>query len=172
MKIDLFSIPIYISNIDVNKINLLPKKFDKTWLSETPSSIGAQNMLERKSLDYLLHEISLLLNITQNYKIKLDMIWENHYKDGDFQEAHAHAGSHFSFIIYKKIDESKTVFLNPAITLIDSYYENCKYNPIQTSFTPKCRQGQMIVFPSFLLHMVKKSNDCETIAGNVSIELT
>ena len=78
-------------------------------MSETPSSINTQNMIERKSLDYLLHEISLLLNIPQNYKIKLDMIWENHYKNGDFLEAHAHAGSHFSFIIYKKI-ESKKMF--------------------------------------------------------------
>jgi hypothetical protein len=172
MKINLFSIPIYISNIDVSKINLSPKKLNKAWLSETLSSVNEQNMLERKSLNYLLHEIDLLLNITQNHKINLEAIWENHYKKGDFQEAHAHGGSHFSFIIYKKIDESKTVFLNPAITLIDSYYAKCKYKPIQTSFMPECRQGQMIVFPSFLLHMVKKSNDSETIAGNVSIELT
>jgi hypothetical protein len=171
MKIDLFSIPIYITNIDLNKINLSFKKINKTWLSETPSSLKSQHMLEDKSLEYLLYEISLLLNISSNHKIKLDDIWENHYSNGDFQESHMHPGSHFSFIIYKKINESKTVFFNPAINLVDSYYINSKYKPIQKSFEPKCRQGQMIVFPSFLAHMVKKSDNSETIAGNVSLEI-
>jgi len=171
MKIDLFSIPIYITNIDLKKIKLSVKEINNTWLSETPSSLNSQHMLEAGSLEYILREISSLLKITVNYKIILDQIWENHYKEGDFQESHAHPGSHFSFIIYKKINESKTVFLNPAVDLIESYYINSPYKPIQDIFEPKCTQGQMIVFPSFLTHMVKKTDDCETIAGNVSLKM-
>ena len=171
MKIDLFSVPIYITNIDLEKLKLSPKEISKTWLSETPSSLNSQHMVEAESLEYILREISSLLNLTVDCKIKLKKIWENHYKKGDFQESHVHAGSHFSFIIYKKITESKTVFLNPAANLIESYYINSPYKPIQDIFEPKCRQGQMIVFPSFLTHMVKKTNDCETIAGNVSLKM-
>lgn len=169
MKIDLFSVPIYITNIDLEKLKLSPKEISKTWLSETPSSLNSQHMVEAESLEYILREISSLLNLTVDCKIKLKKIWENHYKKGDFQESHVHAGSHFSFIIYKKITESKTVFLNPAANLIESYYINSPYKPIQDIFEPKCRQGQMIVFPSFLTHMVKKSKDSITISGNIEI---
>ena len=34
-------------------------------------------------------------------------------------------------------------------------------------FKPKCKTGQIIVFPSFLQHMVLKSSKQKTISGNV-----
>ena len=40
MKLNLFSIPIYISNIDEEKIQLNKSVVKKTWFSETMSSIG------------------------------------------------------------------------------------------------------------------------------------
>ena len=40
MKIDLFSIPVFIGNIDVNKIKFKTDyKLQKTWLSKTDSNL-------------------------------------------------------------------------------------------------------------------------------------
>jgi hypothetical protein len=40
----------------------------------------------------------------------------------------------------------------------------------KTQFSPKLRENQIIIFPSFLEHMVKKTTEeGSTIAGNISI---
>jgi hypothetical protein len=36
-------------------------------------------------------------------------------------------------------------------------------------FQPQCRENQIIVFPAFLEHYVKKTSNAETIAGNMTI---
>ena len=66
-----------------------------------------------------------------------------------FKKRHTHAGSHFSFIIFKKIDESRTVFLNPIEDLITSYYNGSNLNIFEQVYTPECRQGQIILFLVF-----------------------
>ena len=172
MKIDLFPTPIFISNIDLNKIILKNGNFEKTWLSETNSSHNKENILEEESSKYLLGKIGALITneVKQNLKIKLDEIWENRYQDKDFQERHNHPGSHFSFIIYKKITEPKTVFINPNEDLILSYFSDLYLPLFQQNFKAECREGQIIVFPSFLHHMVSKTNESITIAGNISLE--
>jgi len=173
MKLNIFSIPLYIANIDVTKINLVSEKFEETWLSETSSSHNFKNTLDTKSINYLLEKIASLLSkdIKGNYKINLTSIWQNNYKENDFQERHTHAGSHFSFIIFKKINESRTVFLNPIEDLITSYYNGSNLNIFDQVYVPECRQGQMILFPSFLGHMVKKTSNASTIAGNINLEI-
>ena len=40
MKIDLFSVPIHITNIDVSKIKLISEEFKREWVSNTESSFG------------------------------------------------------------------------------------------------------------------------------------
>tara|TARA_R100000657_G_C4656934_1_gene100869 strand:+ start:327 stop:854 length:528 start_codon:yes stop_codon:yes gene_type:complete len=172
MKIDLFSTPIFISNIDLNKIIIKNGAFEKTWLSETNSSHNNGDILDEESSKYLLGKIgSLIANeVKKDLKIKLDQIWENRYTDKDFQERHNHPGSHFSFIIYKKITEPKTIFINPNEDLILSYFSNLHLSLFQQNFKPECREGQMVIFPSFLHHMVSKTNESITIAGNISLE--
>ena len=53
MRLDLFSIPIFIDNIDTSKINLTNKNFEKTWNSQTPSSFNFENTLDEDSFNYL-----------------------------------------------------------------------------------------------------------------------
>ena len=151
MKLNIFSIPLYIANIDINKINLVNEKFEETWLSETSSSHNFKNTLDNNSINYLLQKIGSLLSedIKGKFKINLTSIWQNNYKENDFQERHTHAGSHFSFIIFKKIDESRTVFLNPIEDLITSYYNGSNLNIFEQVYTPECRQGQIILFLVF-----------------------
>jgi len=40
-------------------------------------------------------------------------------------------------------------------------------DPFKRSFEPKCEEGDIIVFPSYLDHWVRPNSNNETIAGNV-----
>tara|TARA_R110000822_G_scaffold48327_2_gene127424 strand:- start:188 stop:730 length:543 start_codon:yes stop_codon:yes gene_type:complete len=176
MKLNIFSIPIYIGNINLNKIKIINKGFKKNWHSQTKSSFTFQNTLEEESAQYLLHTIeNLIVNeITKPHRLILQNVWENRYEEGDFQEKHSHAQSHFSFVIYKEIDEAKTVFFNPSEKLMQSYYGEEFINTnnfFKEVFKPECRKGQIIIFPSFLEHMVLRHNNSVTYAGNITIEM-
>lgn len=172
MKIDIFSIPIFINNIDSSKIILESIDFKENWKSEIKSSFGNKNVLKEDSANYLLSTINETIFdfIKKEYRIELINIWENHYLNNDFQENHIHAKSDFSFVIYKKIKESRTVFFAPNCHLIHSFYLNTFLEDyFKTDFFPKLKENQIIIFPSFLEHMVKKTSDSLTIAGNIAI---
>ena len=66
--------------------------------------------------------------------------------------------------------ESKTLFFSPDHFLIDFFYENSFLkNFFKTTFFPRLTKNQIIIFPSFLEHMVKKNNESITISGNLRI---
>ena len=174
MKINLFESHIYIDNIDCSKINLKNENFKKTWDSETYSSNLFQNKLDENSQSYLINKIGNLLEsqILKDFKISITGIWQNDYIKDDFQEKHMHPDSHFSFIIYKKIEESKTVFYHPVQDLIACMYPTeflQKTNFFNAKFETKCRENQIVLFPSYLKHMVKKNSNSTTISGNILI---
>ena len=171
MKLNLFSTPVFIINIDTNKIIKKNGSFKKTWLSETSSSHAEGDILEVESSNYLLEEIGKVLakEIKKTLKISLDHIWENRYEVGDFQERHNHPGSHFSFIIYKEIEKSNTVFFRPDKNLFDSFYDG-KFNQFNNKFIPECRSNQIIIFPSCIEHMVLSNTISKTIACNLIIK--
>ena len=90
MNLDLFSIPVFIGDIDSKKINLNNKKFKKTWLSQMPSTYEQSNT-EKQTLEngeYLLKTIGSLLKekIKHPFQLSLTNIWENSYVQDDFQE--------------------------------------------------------------------------------------
>ena len=90
MKLNLFSVPIFIDNIDSSKINITNENFQKTWNSETLSSFNYSNTLDKESFNYLLQIIasSLSTQFKEPLKIQLLNIWENQYDNNDFQEKH------------------------------------------------------------------------------------
>jgi hypothetical protein len=171
MIINLFEIPIFIGNIDIKKIKLNNKNFEKTWISQTPSTFKQsqtdKSMIENEVTEYLLKEIVKLLEekIKYAFEIRLLNIWENIYQNNDYQEPHIHSDSDFSFVIYKKVEEGKTVFLNPIRNYL-MIYKNINHM-FQENFMPKCKSGQIVIFPSFLEHMVLKSSNQSTISGNI-----
>ena len=176
MKIDLFSTPIWIGNIDASKINLIEQDAKPTFGSgvNTTYNDGIGSNIDEKSVNYLYEVIVSLINetITNPYSLHLTNIWENKYEEGDFQEKHIHPNSHLSFVIYKKVEESNTVFVNPAEKMIQAFYDPCKrkrnlFGSIE--YSPKCRQNQIIVFPSYLEHYVKKTNNAITVSGNLNL---
>ena len=103
MKIDLFSIPIWIGNIEASKIEIKNKESSPTFLSDIKTNFDSKNIIDKEAVQYLYQTIVKLLDekITSPYTVELQHIWENHYEEFDFQEAHTHPNSDFSFIIYK-----------------------------------------------------------------------
>ena len=174
MIVNLFEIPIFIGNIDIKKIKLNNKNFEKTWISETPSTYNESLIstlnIENEVTEYLLKKIVEILEekIKYTFELRLLNIWENYYKNGDYQEPHIHANSDFSFVIYKKVEEGKTVFLNPIRNYL-MMYKNINHM-FQQTFMPKCKSGQIVIFPSFLEHMVLKSSNQITVSGNISFK--
>jgi hypothetical protein len=173
MQINLFSIPIFIDNIDASKINFDNLEYKNNFLSNLKSSYGTDNQVNEESMNYLAEIIGKKIFdfVKQGFKLELLNVWQNFYNNNDFQEKHIHVDSDFSFIIYKKIEESKTVFVAPH-----DYITECFFNKkflkkyFKTHFEPKCRQNQIVIFPSFLEHMVKKTSNALTISGNVLIK--
>tara|TARA_Y100001937_G_C6927378_1_gene244487 strand:- start:35 stop:568 length:534 start_codon:yes stop_codon:yes gene_type:complete len=172
MKLNLFSIPIWIANIDASKIKLKEQNIKQSFASKVNTTIDNKTDIDEESLNYIYQTVVNMLkdDVLPHYKLNLEHIWTNYYKDSDFQENHSHAGSHLSFIIYKKIQKSNVVFMNPNSTVLEAYYphDQNKINFLGGyDFTPQCRQNQIILFPSYLGHYVKKTSDAVTIAGNL-----
>tara|TARA_R100001460_G_scaffold73310_3_gene114223 strand:- start:239 stop:772 length:534 start_codon:yes stop_codon:yes gene_type:complete len=174
--IDLFSTPIFIGNIDSSKIKLKSSSTSETFVSELQTTFNVDTKISEESVKYLLDTVVKLLNekLTQEFEVSLQNIWENKYKNNDFQDVHIHPGAHLSFIIYKKIKSSNTVFFHPSKNLLGCFYDDCwkktkLFGP--QHFEVQCRENQMVVFPSFLEHMVKKTSDAVTIAGNLFLTI-
>jgi hypothetical protein len=173
MRIDLFSIPIFLGNIDAEKIVIENEIFNKTWQSKTPSSFNnaQNNKIQDDSAKYLLDNIATLLQekIKNPFEIRLANIWTNKYDKHDYQEEHIHSNSHFSFIIYKNVKESKTKFISAWKDIISAYEMNYLFCD---NFSVQCRSNQICVFPSFMKHMALKNDfPGETIAGNIFIKI-
>ena len=174
MFLELFKIPVFIGNINIDKINLKNQNFKKTWLSETSSSYRESfsnvTKMEKESIKYLMETIVYILEekIKYPFELKLYNIWENHYINKDYQEPHIHPESDFSFNIYKDVKESRTVFLNPIKNYL-LLYKNISHM-FEEKFIPQCKNGQIIIFPSFLEHMVLKSSKQKTISGNLGFK--
>lgn len=173
MKHNIFSTPIFIVPIEISKLKVSKKDLKETWFSKTLSNYNSDvnKQLEKETGQYLLsvvHDAMMEYLEGKKFSMSLKDIWVNVYNNKDYQETHAHPGCHFSFTIYKKIDSSHTVFFHPAKNIIQAYYHQ-KFPEIDAEFSPQCKQGDMIIFPSYLEHMVTRSSNCETISGNILI---
>ena len=168
MKVDIFPVSVFIGNIDLKKIKLT-SEMGKAFLSETPTSFLTQNSLDPESGTYLMQVIAELLREKFHtfFTVRLSSIWRNKYKDNDYQEPHVHTNSKFSFIIYEEVNKVHTVFYNPAKYLIEATLGT---DLVQFDFIPKMKKGQIIVFPSYVEHMVTKNSDQATISGNINFE--
>ena len=173
MKIDtLFNNYIAIHQIDLKKFTGVFETKEKHFGSGTSTSIGHINLFKKEEVNYLNIELSKifteLLGLYQikNFVFEVTDIWKNFYKELDYQENHVHS-SHFSFIIYSNVDKSHTVFNNPARNIIEASDTSNIFN---LQCQPKCKKGDMIVFPSYLEHWVKPNKNNETIAGNIKFK--
>lgn len=173
MQINLFSIPIFVDNIDASKINFDNLEYKNNFQSAVKSSYDTNSQINKESMKYLVEIIgkNIFEFIKKGFKLEIDNIWQNFYDNNDFQEKHIHVRSDFSFIIYKKIKESTTVFVAPHSYITESFYSGKFLEQyFETFFQPKCRENQIIIFPSFLEHMVKTTSNALTISGNIQVK--
>jgi len=170
MIYDLFKTPIFYGDIDCKKIQFEKQNdFAPSWLSRANSTKlknkDKNNVLKEESKLYLLkiiHEI--MSEAFPKFSVDLINIWTNQYNKNDYQEPHIHPESHFSFIIYSNVKESKTYFTAPNEYLIEAFGMDSLY---KTKEYVNLSNNKIIIFPSFLSHGVLPSNDQETISGNL-----
>tara|TARA_R100000773_G_C4219406_1_gene118000 strand:- start:1849 stop:2397 length:549 start_codon:yes stop_codon:yes gene_type:complete len=164
----IFSTPIWIKDINSKKLDLVSTNFKPHFLSNTLSSFSdnpKDNKLTESGMQYLK---TILLDCLKDFNINncnVVQIWRNIYND-DFQERHNHSNSHFSFTIYEKLLKPQTMFYHPAHDMI---YATGINNIIYPYCFPKVKQDQIILFPSYLDHMVIRSKNSMTISGNIEI---
>ena len=173
MQINLFSIPIFVDNIDASKINFDDLEYKNNFGPTVKSTYGTNSQINKESMDYLIEIIGKNIYdfVKKGFKLEIDSIWQNFYDDIGFQEKHIHTNSDFSFIVYKKTKESTTVFIAPHNYITESFYRGKLLEQyFQTIFHTKCRENQIVIFPSFLEHMVKATTNALTVAGNISVK--
>jgi len=173
----LFGIPIWDGPFDTSKIDL-QCTMTKKWESQTETSFGSNNKLTQPSLDYLLKQLSLFTNeIMQNKKCQIRLVgfWMTKYAHKDFQESHIHNWTHFSFTIFKNIPKNcgQFKFYHPLSDWVQMY-ENLKIPSLIPTFWGNQRPDTIIIFPSFLRHMVTAGTTKKirvTYSGNFNIQL-
>ena len=161
------------SKIDLTKLKYISnsKQF-KAYPSQTLRKDNINFLNKEYFFSCVKYSVDTLMNsYNQKYRYSIEIrgVWEHEYENNDFQEDHIHANRHFSFVIYVK-GKSGTVFKNPIGYLLQAMYHDFDDNLGEYYFEPSLEQGDMIVFPSYIPHFVKKQSNCKTIAGDILIK--
>jgi hypothetical protein len=170
VKVDnIFTNLIAIKNLDISKLKIVGKDFKKTFESNIKTTLNQNTLLNIDSMNYLnINLTDLLSNLLKpyckNFVFNVSDMWINKYSNEDYQGSHVHP-SDFSFIIYYEVDKSHTVFNSPVKKLLESY-NNLVFS---RDYQPNLKQGDIIMFPSYLEHWVKPNSNNTTIAGNIKI---
>jgi hypothetical protein len=117
----------------------------------------------------------------RDYEILIPKIWYNVYLDGEYQEQHDHLGTplnpcHFScihFLSYNPAEHSPPQFIDPLSQLRNLSIELDRNNYGEI-YVPKIEEGDLLMFPSYLLHSVLpcKKTDYPRITISFNITVT
>tara|TARA_B100001996_G_C18643741_1_gene586612 strand:+ start:259 stop:777 length:519 start_codon:yes stop_codon:yes gene_type:complete len=170
MKKEIFAIPIFEDKVDLDKIKLPEGELKPTWDASIPSTFAEQLDIPRETYAYLSEVINKNLydgNLLGKNP-KFGHVWYNRYDKHHYQDVHIHPNCQWSFIIYVDV-QAKTSFLNPSIKDIQNQIGMCVAE-FPLDYKPDLGPGSIIIFPSFLFHMVIAGNEGTTIAGNIYME--
>ena len=173
MKKELFGIPIFEDTVELDKFNDIPSApLEPTWDSGVSSSFGTQKPEEVPTTvwKYLSEVVERNLYPAQlmGKDARFGHIWKNVYQKHDYQDAHIHPHSQWSFVIYVDVT-SRTAFFNPSIHNIQNHI-GCTNPYFPLDYKPNLEPGSIIIFPSFLMHMVNSGNEGTTISGNIYMD--
>ncbi len=165
----LFPNEIAIKHLDLSELKIIGKGFKETFESKVKTTYNGQTLLDENSINYLKEQLketldNLLKPYCEAFVFNVFEIWINKYEDNDYQGNHVHPAD-FSFIIYYKTDKSYTVFNSPVKNLLESTANKIFKFQYETDF----KQGDMVVFPSYLEHWVKPNSNNITVSGNIKI---
>ena len=170
MKKEIFAIPIFEDKVDLDKINLPEVETEPTWDAGVPSSFSNELEIPEETYKHLSEIINT--NLYEGNLLganpKFGHIWYNRYNKHHYQDAHIHPRCQWSFIIYVDL-HAKTSFLNPSMPLIQNQLGN-QLSDFPLDYKPDLRPGSIIIFPSFLMHMVNSGNEGTTISGNIYMD--
>jgi len=106
-------------------------------------------------------------------------MWYNVYRDGEYQEDHDHLGnpfyqSHFSFIHFLSFDNTihrPPEFKDPLAQIRNLSFEleSCGCKEL---YIPKVCEGDVLMFPSYLIHSVRPSKPSNYPRITVSFNIT
>ena len=172
MKTELFGIPIFEDEVDLEKIVLPDADLENTWDSGTPTTFGTQKVddVPQETWKYLSEvvERNLYYGECMGANPRFGHIWKNVYSKHDYQDVHIHPNCQWSFVIY--VDTySKTSFLNPSMKDIQNQIGN-QVIQFPLDYKPDLGPGSIIIFPSFLMHMVNTGEGGTTISGNLYMD--
>jgi len=199
----LFSVPIFQHNLKNNnelKEQLLPPMLENSEITNSPPKswctskantsfdkidINNKILCGNANLDKA-HNQTLREVFQQNsaqLSWQITDRWYNIYIKDEYQEYHHHVGfakkrSDLSFVHFLNYDSNlhgKIIFQDPLIiarsSCVDSIFDGCT-----DTFIPEVEEGDMLIFPSYLMHCVKPSNISTpdyprvTISGNVKCQ--
>ena len=172
MKKELFGIPIFEDEVDLEKIVLPDAELENTWDSGTPTTFGTQKVddVPQETWKYLSEvvERNLYYGECMGANPRFGHIWKNVYGKHDYQDVHIHPNCQWSFVIY--VDTySKTSFLNPSMKDIQNQIGN-QVVQFPLDYKPNLGPGSIIIFPSFLFHMVNSGVEGTTLSGNIYMD--
>ena len=157
------------------------------WLTDKLTTSFDQDELNHKIFESeKIHELYMKYVSSifdKPVSFSLEDMWFNYYIDGEYQEEHHHINPtpflppvHFSCVHYLKYDEEEhvpTTFHDPISTLRCHSFE-IESNYYREKWSPKVKEGDLLIFPSYLVHHVEKSkptpdNPRITVAFNLRL---
>jgi uncharacterized protein (TIGR02466 family) len=165
------------------------------WECSIHSSFRSNNPDMKLDSEYLASIYSkYIANFLHEYglrpgKFNIESPWYNVFSKSQYQEPHTHLPAHFSVVHYVTFDESQhlaTTFVHPNLILSQTMKAfcpplrnrldgDCPAHSLYMDFytPPQIKEGDLIIFPSFLNHYVKPNTSEKqriTITFNVELE--
>lgn len=169
MKEELFSIPYYHYSLDnwkekkeklLSIYNSTFKKINENVITNWEEDSKDSSIILNKIFNILEKDINKFSNdIGYNFIIKY--FWFQEYLNGMDHSCHTHGSIGYSSVLYINFDDKEhnsTNFISPFI---------CPFVGIPIYFSPKIKEGDIIFFPSNILHYVSinKSNKSRLICS-------
>jgi len=169
---------IYFKELKIDLLSLEEKckELSKTDKGRKESNVGGWQSNEiinptndiiepiLKQCKDVLEAITLDFNIKKEYTLKHGNSWININQPNDYNLDHCHRGSFFSSVFYVKSKDKKAklVLSMPSGHEKECYFqdfleEGSRYTSPRLGYTPQ--EGQIIFFPSYLLHHVLPSTE-------------
>ena len=167
----IFGIPIFEDtvNLDIFKIPDEPAEdLQPTWDSQLQTTFNTKLELPQPVWEHLGEIIGNNLGPVglMGLEPHIGHVWRNRYREHDYQDPHIHPHSQWSFIVYETVENSRTSFFNPSMGLRQNPLGNCS-GAFPLDYKPQLKKGDIIIFPSFLMHSVNSGQVGTTISGNV-----
>lgn len=118
-------------------------------------------------------------------EIKVDGLWLNINKEHGYNLPHGHPNTHFACVYYVKVPEDSQApihFINPdagklnwasSMDKFENDWNETSYrSDLKVDYTHDPKEGDLLIFPSYLLHYVEQnrcSEDRVCIAFNLSL---